>query len=65
MVLFPSDGVSPVQKAQMVTAPFSRLKVLGVQSDFDYCQSSLKQVFNDNAFTVKLKVTREKRLCYQ
>ena len=63
MVLFPSEGVSPVQKAQMVTANYEKLKVLGVQSDFDYCQSSLKQVFNDTEFTAKLQVYNKSVQC--
>ncbi len=52
VVLFPADGVSPVQRAQMVTARSARLHVLAVRdADFDFCQSALKTLFNDAEFT--------------
>eukprot|EP01117_Protostelium_nocturnum_P004762 TRINITY_DN1726_c0_g2_i8.p1 TRINITY_DN1726_c0_g2~~TRINITY_DN1726_c0_g2_i8.p1 ORF type:complete len:721 (-),score=212.11 TRINITY_DN1726_c0_g2_i8:218-2380(-) len=49
--LYPEDGVSPVQKYQMVTSSSSNLSVMGVESDFDFCQSSIKSIFNDTHFT--------------
>ena len=46
MVLYPSNGVSIVQRAQMQTTPGDVL-VLGVDSDFDFCQGLVKDIFND------------------
>lgn len=43
VVLYPNDGVSSIQKAQMTTAPDNTL-VLAVNSDFDYCQTLVKDI---------------------
>jgi threonine synthase len=57
IILYPADGVSPVQKAQMVpSAAMSKLSVLPVaDADFDFCQSSLKTIFNDNEFIARVQ----------
>jgi threonine synthase len=56
VVLFPANGVSPVQRAQMVSSTFSNLRVLPIAApaDFDFCQSTLKQLFNDSSFIQQL-----------
>ncbi|PRP79885.1 threonine synthase-like 1 [Planoprotostelium fungivorum] len=54
LCLYPEDGVSPVQKFQMVTSPSKNLSVMGVRSDFDFCQTSIKSIFNDQEFTSRL-----------
>jgi threonine synthase len=41
MVLFPSEGVSAIQKCQMVTDPSPNLHVVAVKSDFDFCQVNI------------------------
>jgi threonine synthase len=46
IVLYPSNGVSIVQRAQMQTTGGDVL-VLGVDSDFDFCQKLVKDIFND------------------
>jgi threonine synthase len=48
VVLYPTDGVSPVQKKQMLAVNDSNVFVLGVKSDFDFCQSTVKKLFSDN-----------------
>lgn len=55
VVLFPENGVSPVQKAQMIHSKEPNLLVIGVEKDFDFCQSALKQLFNNEVFTKVLK----------
>ena len=38
----------------MVTAEGNN-SVIGVKGDFDFCQNSVKDIFNDVEFTMKLK----------
>ena len=45
LVFFPADGVSPVQKAQMVTQAGKNVKVCAVRGNFDDCQSGVKRAF--------------------
>lgn len=45
LVFFPADGVSPVQKAQMVTQSGANVRVCAVRGNFDDCQSGVKQAF--------------------
>ena len=44
-VFYPRDGVSPVQKAQMVTQAGSNVKVCAVEGNFDDAQSGVKRIF--------------------
>lgn len=48
VVLYPSQGVSSIQRAQMITAPENTL-VVGVDSDFDYCQTLVKDLLEQQA----------------
>lgn len=48
VVLYPRNGVSAVQRAQMITAE-GAVRVLGVDKDFDFCQSTVKDMFNDQS----------------
>ena len=54
MVLYPKKGISTIQKSQMTAADGSNTCVIGVESDFDFCQSSIKTIFNDLPFSKKL-----------
>eukprot|EP01064_Diplonema_japonicum_P036162 TRINITY_DN8049_c0_g1_i2.p1 TRINITY_DN8049_c0_g1~~TRINITY_DN8049_c0_g1_i2.p1 ORF type:complete len:613 (+),score=116.58 TRINITY_DN8049_c0_g1_i2:37-1875(+) len=54
MVLYPKDGVSAVQKAQMLACEGGNVRVLGVDADFDFCQTSVKQIFNDGEYKATL-----------
>ena len=46
MVFYPRDGVSPVQKAQMVTQTGRNVKVCSVEGNFDDAQTGVKAVFS-------------------
>ncbi len=50
MVFYPRDGVSNIQKLQMITQTGDNTCVVGVKGNFDDCQSAVKKIFNDNAF---------------
>ena len=45
MVFFPDCGVSPVQRAQMVTQQGENVKVCAVKGNFDDAQSAVKAIF--------------------
>lgn len=49
-VLYPSAGVSEIQRKQMVTQRGSNVDVLGVEGNFDDCQTIVKQIFADKDF---------------
>ena len=44
-VFFPDDGVSPMQKAQMVTQEGCNVRVCAVRGNFDDCQRGVKEAF--------------------
>lgn len=46
IVFYPQDGVSPVQKAQMVTQEGGNVKVCAVRGNFDDCQRGVKLAFS-------------------
>lgn len=49
IVFYPSEGVSAVQKQQMVTQEGSNVRVVGVSGNFDDAQSGVKAIFaNEN-----------------
>lgn len=54
IVFFPDQGVSEVQRMQMLTQQGSNVNVVAVQGNFDHCQSGVKQVFADKQFNQQL-----------
>jgi threonine synthase len=48
MVFFPHEGVSELQKLQMVTTDGSNTAVFAVKGNFDDCQTAVKKNFSDN-----------------
>ena len=46
-VFFPDGGVSPVQKAQMVTQEGGNVAVCAVKGNFDDAQTGVKNIFNE------------------
>ncbi len=47
IVFYPKDGVSPIQKRQMVTQVGDNTLVVGVNGNFDDCQTGVKKAFSD------------------
>ncbi len=55
MVFYPADGVSEMQKQQMVTQEGGNLSVIAVRGNFDDAQTGVKNIFTDPAFAEDLK----------
>ena len=47
MVYYPVDGVSPMQKLQMVTQQGQNVEVVAIEGNFDDAQSAVKRIFTD------------------
>lgn len=54
IVYFPQNGVSEVQKRQMITQEGSNTYVVGIEGNFDDAQSGVKNIFSDEEFSSKL-----------
>ena len=54
IVFFPQDGVSQVQKQQMLTTEGDNTFVVGVKGNFDDCQSTVKEIFGDKEFAKQI-----------
>lgn len=55
VVFFPEDGVSPIQKLQMVTQEGVNTCVYGVKGNFDDAQTGVKNIFNNTEYNSFLK----------
>lgn len=55
IVFFPNDGVSEVQRLQMVTQTGKNTHVVGIEGNFDDAQSGVKKIFTDKEFIKELK----------
>ena len=55
IVFYPKDGVSPIQQKQMVTQQGDNVTVIGVDGNFDDCQTGVKKMFNDQALAECLR----------
>lgn len=47
IVFYPEQGVSPIQKLQMVTQAGANTKAVGIQGNFDDAQKGVKEIFSD------------------
>jgi threonine synthase len=54
VVFYPADGVSDIQRLQMVTQHGRNVGVFGVLGNFDDCQSAVKAAFADEGFNREL-----------
>jgi threonine synthase len=54
LVFFPNDGVSDVQKLQMVTQSGKNVMVSAVYGNFDDAQTGVKKIFGDREFADEL-----------
>lgn len=54
LVFYPRDGVSPMQKRQMVTQEGENVTVCAIEGNFDDAQSSVKKIFTDAALKERL-----------
>ena len=54
LVFFPQDGVSNIQRAQMVTQDGNNVSVCSVHGNFDDAQTGVKMIFGEDAFTKQL-----------
>ena len=54
IVFYPKNGVSRIQKLQMVTQQGDNVAVTAVKGNFDDAQSGVKAIFSDKAFNADL-----------
>lgn len=50
IVVFPNDGISEVQKLQMITQQGNNVHVIAVKGNFDDAQNAIKAIFTDAQF---------------
>ena len=48
--MYPTDGISKIQRQQMVSCQSSNVKVVGIDGNFDDCQRTVKRMLNDEKF---------------
>jgi threonine synthase len=56
IVFYPKDGVSPIQKKQMVTQKGDNTFVVGIEGNFDDAQNGVKRIFSDREFNKELEL---------
>lgn len=54
IVFYPEEGVSPIQRLQMVTQLGSNVSVIAVKGNFDDTQTGVKTIFNDPQYNKEL-----------
>lgn len=55
IVFYPDNGVSEIQKLQMVTQEGNNVSVAAVKGNFDDAQSGVKKIFTDNEYKTLLE----------
>lgn len=60
IVFFPENGVSEVQRLQMLTQAGNNVNVVAVKGNFDDCQSGVKRIFGDAEFNQKVSASNYK-----
>lgn len=54
IVFYPCEGVSSIQKRQMITQPGKNVKVFGIEGNFDDAQRGVKEIFGNTALSDEL-----------
>lgn len=54
VVFYPKDGVSSIQKRQMVTQEGDNTCVIGIDGNFDNAQTGVKRIFTDAALRARM-----------
>lgn len=54
IVFYPSEGVSEIQKRQMLTQAGRNVKVFGIEGNFDDAQRGVKEIFGNTALADQL-----------
>ena len=54
VVLYPKNGVSPIQEKQMVTQRGENTYVIGIEGNFDDAQTGVKKMFSDAALAEEM-----------
>lgn len=54
IVFYPENGVSPIQKRQMLTQKGKNTSVAAIEGNFDDAQTKVKQLFNDENLRAKM-----------
>jgi len=54
IVFYPDNGVSPIQRLQMVTQAGSNVSVVAVRGNFDDTQTGVKNIFSNTEFNADL-----------
>lgn len=57
LVFYPVNGVSPLQKRQMITQEGNNVEVCAINGNFDDAQSAVKTVFSDKSFAESIADT--------
>ena len=52
--MYPTNGISKIQRQQMVTCESPNVKVLGIDGNFDDCQRIVKSLLSDQTLKKKL-----------
>ncbi|MHC1714965.1 MAG: threonine synthase [Acidaminococcaceae bacterium] len=55
IIFYPDDGVSDIQKRQMITQQGGNVNVIAVHGNFDDAQSGVKEIFSDENLMEELK----------
>ena len=55
IVFYPENGVSEIQKLQMVTQKGKNTFVIAINGNFDQAQTGVKQIFEDSEFETEIK----------
>ncbi|XP_029384863.1 threonine synthase-like 1 [Echeneis naucrates] len=56
LVFFPEEGVSEIQKLQMISYREGNARAVSVLSDFDFCQKTIKRMFGESGLIGHLAV---------